>query len=63
VIDADAGERWVVVHRDKGEPTVRRYTVPGGWLYQVAHGDTDNWYPPVFVPAPEKYVKRKVDAT
>ena len=41
----DLGLRWTIVHQDKGDPIehqdkgdpiVRRYPVPGGWLYQVS---------------------------
>jgi len=55
MIDNDVGERWMIVHRDPaaGDPTVRRYPVPSGWLYQVSHTCEENdWYPPVFVPLP-----------
>jgi hypothetical protein len=61
----DAGRRWVIVHDEPNE-RVRRYPVPGGWLYQVeAITDylestpdpkvgrmhhTIGWHPPVFVP-------------
>ncbi len=63
----DAGERWVVVHVDDNDPVVRRYPVPGGWLYQIstqparlcrAGGDGVLclqdllWHPSTFVPRP-----------
>ena len=55
----DADRRWEIVHHDGGDPVVRRYPVPGGWLYQVS-GYTPNetrsgsgyvqwWHPPTFV--------------
>ena len=62
MIVADAGVRWTIVHLDKADPIVRRYPVPGGWLYQVSNqiaGDAPDrdtrmqffsWHPPVFVP-------------
>lgn len=34
VDDADA--RWTVVHCDDADPMVRKYPVPGGFLYQVS---------------------------
>ncbi len=49
MIKNDAGERWTIVHSDPSDPTVRRYPVPDGWLYQVELGEGD-WHPPVFVP-------------
>ncbi len=32
----DKGMRWTIVHANIDEPAVRRYPVPGGWLYQVS---------------------------
>jgi hypothetical protein len=53
----DAGKQWTIVHEELGEPTVRRYQVPRGWLYQVEEypfprSEGDYWHPPVFVPGP-----------
>lgn len=53
MLTADAGERWTIVHDEPGE-RVRRYPVPGGWLYQVQAGfytenDDSMWGSPVFV--------------
>lgn len=51
----DAGAQWVLVHDDGptgptlDSPKVRRYSVPGGWLYQVQMNI--EWSQPVFVPA------------
>lgn len=54
---ADADERWTLVHRNPEDPLIRRYPVPGGWLYQVSCVPYDHrenapamWHPPVFVP-------------
>ena len=61
MIDADIGQRWVVIHRNSDEPIVRRYPVPGGWLYQVSefpwngYDATLAFHPPVFVPFHAKY--------
>lgn len=51
-------KKWVTVH-DEFNAEIRRYAVPGGWLYQVrgrrdasAAYDPDAWHPPVFVPEP-----------
>jgi len=54
MLDNDQGERWEIVHSANEEPTVRRYTVPGGWLYQVQDVQGGAWQPPVFVPAPRQ---------
>jgi hypothetical protein len=56
-------QRWQTVlapgTRKNAPPGVRRFPVPGGWLYQVEHhveladdGEIDwiEWFPPVFVP-------------
>jgi hypothetical protein len=54
----DVGARWTVVHKSSGPndgPYVRRYPVPGGWLYQVSVdyiGGPVAWHAPTFVPAP-----------
>lgn len=53
MLTIDVGERWTIVHHEPNDPVVRRYPVPGGWLYQVsggANGIAEAWSPPVFVP-------------
>ena len=60
-------DAWETVRDIGSDGSVRRFSVPGGWLYQVAQclthehptreGDprhyTDGWSAPVFVPDPE----------
>lgn len=69
MIVSDAAERWTVVHNTESEPeggpSVRRYPVPGGWLYQVEKDEYfDNtkdgtaYHPPVFVPEPQPVVAK-----
>ncbi len=63
MIVEDVGKRWVIVH-DEPMERVRRYPVPGGWLYQVqldsmsvSDGNAtshDGWHPPIFVPDPRQ---------
>ncbi len=40
---------WEKMHE---EPTVRRFPVPGGWLYQVEN-PVNYWCTPTFVPNPD----------
>jgi hypothetical protein len=46
------GARWTLVN-DEALDRVRRFPVPGGWLYQVEKtsplGDQIGWHRPVFV--------------
>lgn len=51
----DHDRRWTIVHNPgPGDgPVVRRYPVPGGWLYQVAIDEPSriqqHWHAPMFV--------------
>jgi hypothetical protein len=67
VFKADVDERWVIVHQNENEPSVRRYPVPGGWLYQVGtdrwstlHREPEQFHPPVFVPFSNQPPPRKI---
>ena len=58
MLKADVGARWIIVHQEENEPTVRRYPIPGGWLYQVGESrwtslsrEPERFHPPVFVPS------------
>lgn len=52
MIDNDRGMRWELVHSEIDEQ-VRRYPVPGGWIYQVQNGP--DWHPPIFVPVNSRF--------
>lgn len=42
---------WEIVARDSdGDPLVRRFAVPGGWLYMTVM--SNSWSSPAFVPEP-----------